>query len=283
LTANAFGSTWTRDKLRALQKYLLFYTQALAAQPSPNAPFKLVYIDAFAGTGRCRIKDGQGSTTDIPGSASIALDLVRPFKHYHFIEPKQRHIQELRTLVANHPQRSRCHIHEGTVATSLPEILRKYDWRSHRGVLFLDPFGLQCDWSLLEEIHRTQALDVFFLLSVSGLFRQAPIDASAIDKSKEAALTRVFGTDSWHEAWYKSEQHDLFSNPQISRTPGWQEIVSFATNRLRELFPVVLDPLLLASKGGPPLFALYLLVSNPSRPAKELAMRVGRDILSSLR
>jgi len=41
-----FGGPWTQHKLKILELYLDAYTTALK-----NQPFKLVYIDAFAGTG----------------------------------------------------------------------------------------------------------------------------------------------------------------------------------------------------------------------------------------
>ncbi len=41
-----YGGSWTIKKLDILEKYLNAYTTALKGQP-----FKLAYIDAFAGTG----------------------------------------------------------------------------------------------------------------------------------------------------------------------------------------------------------------------------------------
>lgn len=41
-----FGGSWSDAKLAALASYLKSYTQALK-----NKPFKLAYVDAFAGAG----------------------------------------------------------------------------------------------------------------------------------------------------------------------------------------------------------------------------------------
>ena len=41
-----YGGQWTFEKLKILENYLDCYTTALKSQP-----FKLVYIDAFAGSG----------------------------------------------------------------------------------------------------------------------------------------------------------------------------------------------------------------------------------------
>ena len=283
MTANIFGGRWTLDKLQVLQEYLAFYTTALSRQPLAARPFNLVYLDAFAGTGRCGIRSHGPQPQVIPGSATLALRNAPPFAAYHFIEPKPRHLRELQALVQADPLAARCQVHRGTAQGELPGILARYDWRSHRGVLFLDPFGLQCDWATLQMVQATQALDVIFLLSVSGLFRNAPVAEADIGPDKAQALTRVLGTEDWRTAWYTNRQPDLFGGQHVSRDRGWQQMVDFATRRLQSLFPLVLPPRLLGDAGGPPLFALYLAVSNPSGAARKLAQDVGRHILNKLR
>ena len=46
MTTPVFGGSWTQEKLNILRGYLDAYTTALKDQP-----FKLIYIDAFAGSG----------------------------------------------------------------------------------------------------------------------------------------------------------------------------------------------------------------------------------------
>lgn len=278
VTANRFGGFWTELKLQVLREYLGFYTQALKAQP-----FQLVYIDAFAGTGRCHVKASNGDGRTIDGSARIALDCSPPFARYHFIEQKRKHVDELRALIAVHPNGGRATLTAHSASDMLPPLLTGYDWTKTRGVLFLDPFGLQCDWSLLQRIANTRALDVFFLVSLSGLYRQAAVNARDIDHGKAAKLTAFLGTPDWRSAIYTREQGDLFDAPSVSRAQGWQDILRFTTERLRMLFPYVSDPSVLGTANGAPLFALYFAVANPAKPALGLASRVSREILSKLR
>lgn len=273
LTNNRFGGAWTEEKLDRLKKYLGFYTQALKSQP-----FRLIYIDSFAGTGRCHVKSTDGGRI-IDGSAKIALDCSPAFSAYHFIEKKKAHALELEELLKMHPNGQRARLSMSGAADILPKLLKKYDWRSTRGILFLDPYGLQCSWSMLEEIAATKALDVFFLVSLSGLFRQAAINQSAVDTGKAAALTKFLGTDEWKQALYVNEQADLFGEPTITRDKGYEAILKFTQNRLHEAFPHVSRPLLLRGHKGPPLFALFFMVSNPEPKAIGLAARVSRDIL----
>lgn len=277
-THHRFGGAWTADKLQVLREYLAFYTQALK-----NKPFRLVYIDSFAGTGRCQIRAGVHGERVIDGSAKIALDCAPAFHKYHFIENNKKHAAVLAELIATHPNGARATLGERSAADLLPFILRGYNWKDTRGVLFLDPYGLQCSWKMIEQVAATQALDVFFLVSLSGLFRQAAVNSERVDEGKAAALTNFLGTDGWREALYTQEQGSLFDGPTITREPGYEGMLKFTTSRLKTVFPYVSEPRLLGHSKGAPLFALYFAVANPSKLALGLATRVSRDVLSKLR
>ena len=80
-----FGGPWTEIKLDVLKQYLNAYTTALK-----NQPFERLYIDAFAGTGKVRIRDGRV----IDGSAQIALE-TPGFDRYIFIEQDETSVLEL--------------------------------------------------------------------------------------------------------------------------------------------------------------------------------------------
>ena len=77
-TEHSFGGPWTQEKLEILSRYLDAYTTALK-----NQPFRLIYIDAFAGPGNWR----PGSSYDeaeygeyndmLQGPPSIARRMTR--------------------------------------------------------------------------------------------------------------------------------------------------------------------------------------------------------------
>ena len=50
--AHSFGGKWTQEKLEKVGHYLQTYATALK-----NQKFKLIYIDAFAGTGYINLKE----------------------------------------------------------------------------------------------------------------------------------------------------------------------------------------------------------------------------------
>ena len=90
-----FGGPWTEEKLAILKKYLDAYTTALK-----NKSFRLIYIDAFAGTGEIELTSvDEGKKEFIEGSAKIAMDVdKKPFDEYIFVEKDQDRCIQLNSL-----------------------------------------------------------------------------------------------------------------------------------------------------------------------------------------
>ena len=93
MTKQKFGGAWTVEKLDILSEYLNFYVQALKSQP-----FKLMYIDAFAGTGKINIGN-EDEYEVIDGSAKLALNTKYDFSKYVFIEKKKSYANELACMI----------------------------------------------------------------------------------------------------------------------------------------------------------------------------------------
>src|SRR4029077_16511936 len=121
------------------------------------------------------------------------------------------------------------------------------------------------DWKTLEQVQATEAIDVWYLVSLAGMFRQAARSGDAIDESKRAALTRMLGTDDWEDAWYQRRRApDLFDDAKIQqvRVASVDTMEKYMWDRLSTLFPKVLPPLRLKMARGVPQFALFFAISN---------------------
>ncbi len=269
-----FGGSWTELKLDTLRQYLKFYTTAL------NQKFRLHYIDGFAGIGRVTIKEGSKEKL-IDGSARIAIETDPPFDQIHLIDTSLEHVGELRQLCANYPDRE-CHILHGDANLEIRNLLEKINWgRNERAVLFLDPYGMEVEWSTLEVIANTRAIDLWFLFPLSGLYRNSPRQYTAMDEHKKNAITRCLGTELWMDAFYEeSPQQELFGPSAVTRIAEWNDLLTFVQKRLGKVFPKVADPLILPPEGAP-LFALFFAISNPSKAAIKLSMKVAQHILKS--
>ncbi|MBB3224475.1 three-Cys-motif partner protein TcmP [Pseudoduganella umbonata] len=268
MTKHAFGGPWTFVKLELLKRYLNFYTTALQRQP-----FKRVYIDAFAGTGECEIKLPDGSVSTIEGSAKIALEVTPAFDHVHLIDLKAKHAAALQVL-ANAEDAGRVTVHRQDANAALQSILSRTNWQSTRGVLFLDPYGMHVQWSTLESIARTKALDVWYLFPLSAVYRQAAKDMNKVDEAKAAALDSVLGTTQWREEFYADTKQESMlddSGSRHKRTAGTADIASFVHARLGSIFKGWVSEPVLLPENGPPMFALFFAVANPSETAVNLS------------
>ncbi len=262
ITEHRFGGPWTEIKLKALRDYLHFYTQALKGQS-----FSILYIDAFAGTGDRTVDDKQpplfASERRLKGSARIALDLERPFDHYIFIEQNLRRFQVLEALRRQYSYSIECL--RGDANYELKKLCARTQWGRYRAVLFLDPYGLSVEWSTLQKIASTKAIDLWYLFSLSGLYRQTAHDFERIDPTGAARLDSVLGTPDWREAFYAqnipNNQADLFGEPiaaTFRRHADVNAIEAFVKERLSAAgFSRVTDPLRLLSYKGAPLYSLF--------------------------
>ena len=287
-----FGNLSTDLKLSLVEAYLHAFTTALRPKFQ-----ELWYIDAFAGAGHRTIKHaakeadflGPAEEERIEqrrGSARIALEVEPAFDRVVFIEKKRAHCKALQHLKASYPEQRRIDIVRADANDALlQELSSRKSWASTRGVMFLDPYGMAVDWSTLELIQKTEAIDVWYLVSLSGLFRQAAHDPTNLTPKKRAAITRMLGTEDWESEWYARDlSTDIFGeiDETFQRIADVNAIEAFVLKRLRSLFPKVLPPRRLHSDRNVPQFALFLAISNPEPKAIGLATRIGNHILKAL-
>jgi three-Cys-motif partner protein len=285
-----FGDQHTELKLSIVEKYLKFFTTALSGKFE-----ELWYIDAFAGTGSRTIRHGEraaglldaGEPERIErrrGSAKIAIDVKPPFDFIVFIENKPSYAAALQELAANHPHR-RIAVVKNDANDAIRSLVAANSWRSTRAVLFLDPYGMQLEWSTLEKIAATKAIDVWFLFSLAGLYRQATRQLVDIDKHKRAALTKMFGSDTWEAELYpKTTRGDLFDGvieEPRRRSVDVAGLEAYAKSRLEKIFPAVLKPLPLPLQKKPQRFSLFFCISNDDPKAIGLATKIGNHILKA--
>lgn len=282
-SGQVFGGAWTLIKLEALEKYLAAFNTALSKQN-----FTRLYIDAFAGTGRCEIML-DGGKMSIDGSARRALLTNPSFHLFCFIELRPKNLNSLNTLRAEYPEKD-IELIQSDANAALKALCARFQWRRERAVIFLDPFGMHVEWSTLEAIAKTGAIDVWYLFPYAGLYRQAAKNADALDADNEASLTRLLGTDEWRHAFYgQKRQTDLFGGDDgDERKADHAQMLNFVSSRLKGLFPAVTDPKVLYQRGdsrspcGAPLFALYFASSNPKPAANGLAIKIAKGILNTL-
>ena len=230
-----FGGNWTRKKLDILEQYLDAYTTALK-----NMKFKLMYIDAFAGTGDIgqRQQEDENAKMFIEGSVSRAIKIDnKPFDRLIFVEKDHDRCRQLESLRKNNSNRD-IQIQNADANSFLVNKLQE-DWKKWRGVLFLDPFATEVEWKTIEQIAGIDALDTWILFPTSAISRMLPISSRKPDDilpKMAESLTRVFGDESWRDLYSVSPQQSLFGDKMHQRDRGSFGIIKLYKDKLPELF-----------------------------------------------
>lgn len=278
--AQKFGGKWTEQKLDMFTGYLNAYLTALQ-----NQKFKKIYIDAFAGTGKIETRDG---SQNLIGSARRALAADLKFDLYFFVEKESEKADKLRAMVAQEfpALQNRVTVYPGDANEKLDVIIRKFDWRYYRGLLFLDPFATSVNWETLEKIARTESIDVWYLFPLHALERMLPRNGQ-IRPSWEKNIDRILGSDEWKTEFYKKDpQMSIFdfmdggNNERLIKDADPQKIKDHVVYRLETIFPCVSkNPRISRNSNNSPMFLFCFAIANTSPKAQQLALKIANHIL----
>lgn len=273
-----FGGDWTNEKLAILGGYLNAYTTALQKQR-----FRTGYIDAFAGSGyRTPSNEAtEGQTTLfadselaepeskrwLDGSARIALNTTPRFDKYIFIERSRRRCEELEHLKQEFPAfASDIDIRQAEANEAIREICTK-NWSRHRAVLFLDPYGMQVEWTTIQSIAKTQAIDMFLLFPLGIGVNRLLTRTAEIPRGWRRRLDLLLGTGDWYDEFYRFEStQTLFEEASSERVvkASTATIGRYFNDRLKTIFAAVApEPRVLKNKTGCPLYLLCFAAGNP--------------------
>ena len=207
-----FGGPWTEEKLIRLRKYLHAYMGIFSKNPRAKL-LKTIYVDAFAGTGFRKEISSQtlerdvlfdDVTTDLDadalrkGSTQVALETSPPFAEYIFIEHNEGHAANLLRLRQQFARIApRIKIVPEDANVYLMQWCKTVNWRSTRAVVFLDPYGMQVDWTTIEAMANTKSIDLWILFPLGVGVNRLLMKERPPDGPWSERLTRIFGTDDW--------------------------------------------------------------------------------------
>ena len=278
---NSFGGDWTVKKLEILGKYLDAYTSVFKNQTY----LKLLYIDAFAGSGEIRLhqeKPGQEREKEfIAGSAARALEVdSRPFDCLVFIEQKLSRYKDLEQLRDSNPHRD-IRIHKKDANVFLPERLGKIRSSKLRGVLFLDPFATQVEWATIEQIAKCQILDTWILFPTNAIARTMPRRRSPedVDEKWATRLNVVYGGDDWKRVYKEAKLRNFFGD--TTRDKGTELLIEIYKDKLKALLGdrFLKNSVTLRGPSNSPLFEFMFFTGNPSKAAIVTSHRIAEHIL----
>lgn len=278
MTDNSFGGPWTQQKLHILNLYLDAYTTALK-----NQPFRLTYVDAFAGEGSWRLGSAYASDYDDfrelhKGSPRIALEIRdKPFDKFIFIEKDPQRFESLGNLRSEFPSRD-IEILNEDAKVALPALCDNLE-ENDRAVVFLDPFATEVSWPMVEGLARTQKVDCWILFPLSAIARMMP---KKNEPSTELAdrLDRIFGgREHWQDLYSTSSQLSLFEEERGQERVGDSDQIAHQYfKRLESVFAQVAPSgRELRNSRNSPMFHLIFAASNPK--GARIAVRIAKHII----
>jgi three-Cys-motif partner protein len=293
---HSYGGPWTEIKLDAVMYFNECYTKALT-----SVGFDLWYIDAFAGSGERQVTLESGGTffgqplqavTETrAGSAKRALAIDPPFHHLIFNDTHADRIRELQRLKLLYQNRD-IQITDGDANETLKEIFGAQRWtaknrQSARALVFLDPYALQVEWSTLELLAKTQAVDVWYLFPLRDVTRQLAHRRSGVGP-KETKLDLVL-SPRWRElysmptppTWHQPNLFGDVADADEQRNSNQRQIESWFQRQLQTIFAYASEPLPLLFGEARQLFSLFLCVANPSPKAIDLAKHFHKHVMKN--
>ena len=168
-TQHEYGGRHTDEKLKKLRQYMQTYTTALKDQG-----FVLAYIDAFAGSGdRVEIRPtlplfaepgADPETVTVAGSARLAFETRPAFEVMVLVEKDAGRYAALERLRAQYPDQQ-VRLEQGDANDVVQKLCHRLPWHGStslpngmRGLLFLDPYGMEVSWQTIEAVAATKAM-----------------------------------------------------------------------------------------------------------------------------
>ncbi len=217
------------------------------------------------------------------GSALIALQTKPVFDQYHLNERSRskakRLKQQAKELGANLEVSS---IDANAFIQKTIGALKSRD----RGIILLDPWGLQIEWASVELIAKTEHLDMWYLFPTQAIVRMLPRGKMA-PEDWARKLDSILGDKNWLSEFYKTTSgRDLFSvdRSNVDRDVTFDSVERYVVGRLRSTFRgSCVDVPLRIGRRGNPIFSFCFASGNPSEGAKRLTTTLANAVIRSNR
>lgn len=201
------ASDHTKNKLEALKRYIEMFLIA-----TKNMRWRAWnYIDLQSGPGKVKIRRPHEI---ILGSPLIALNAPRPFTNYWFVDLDSENIKALKRRTDQSERINKviticgdCNAVVDDIVKSINETDRVYRegiWPS-LNLAFLDPEGLELEWSTVEKLASVNRMDLIINVSTSGFERNVE---KMINSSDTSLLEAFFGTNNWRGVYDQVRNED---------------------------------------------------------------------------
>lgn len=270
-----WGGPWTEKKLQAFCKYVRSYLTIMRKFPY----WETIYFDGFAGSGSKekeiktdlykQLKITEEEEKTYKGAAERVLNLEGDlaFNYYYFIDKKESSLKKLesRLRIRLDVSEKKIVYKSGDANQWIKELAKALKTKKYAALVFLDPFGMQIDWSSIEELRDTRS-DVWILVP-TGVIVNRLLDRAGELKYMDK-LESFFGLsqEEIKVIFYKQEiKTTLFGEEEtISKiSKPIEKIAKIYAERMKTIWKhVTEEPLRLDNRNGVPIFHFVFASNN---------------------
>lgn len=281
-----WGGPWTEKKLQAFSRYVSAYLTIMKKFPY----WETIYFDGFAGSGTKgkevktelyqQLKITEAEERTYKGAAERVLTLKDDlsFNYYYFIDKKEESLTKLKTKLKD-IKGKKIEFRSGDANKWIKELAKALKTKEYAALVFLDPFGMQIDWSSIEELKGTRS-DIWILVP-TGIIVNRLLDKAAelkyIDK-----LEAFFGLSEKEikAIFYRQEvKNTLFGEEEtISKiSKPIEKIAKIYADRMKTIWKYVTEePLVLRNRNGVPIFHFVFASNNVH------AVKIAKQIIKNV-
>lgn len=180
---------WVEDKYFFLEKYLNASSKARRKFADKD---NAVFIDLFAGPGRCIIKNEKREIDS--GGIRVFKRAEAPFNEYFYFDISSVNKDALEKRINS---KSNCNVRCGDSNTLISELVETLSQKSYRyHFAFIDPFGPDgLKFETLRSLAKLNKMDILLHFPIGAIKRNLGMWL----KSKSTILDDLLGTDKWRK------------------------------------------------------------------------------------
>ncbi|HPQ07792.1 MAG TPA: three-Cys-motif partner protein TcmP [Bacteroidia bacterium] len=275
-----WGGNWTEEKLETFEHYVIEYLTIMNSQKKKyNGWPTTIYFDGFAGSGsryddnlddeqKKLFSDFFNDENNIyRGSAERVLNLTQKFDEYYFVDVDETALRELKIkLYSKNLLNDKCYFIAGDVNSKLKEFSEHLD-RSKAALIFLDPFGMQIEWSSIECL-KDKRVDLWILVPSGVIINRLLDKQGELKYSKKLESFFGLSEEEIRKKFYKTEKiNTLFGNEKIisKEKDTIQKIANIYVEKLKSIFKFVTEePLKLMNRKNITIYHFVFASNNPT-------------------